>query len=108
METGESRDLDARIRPSSQFDQVFIRQPCRKEDRAAFSSGRCKRSGRWQNAGKVNFPGAGPRADYLAAHMAPPTGRHDPYASLRIPNFRWFVISLLTMNVAAQLQAVVV
>jgi MFS family permease len=40
--------------------------------------------------------------------MAPPTGRHDPYASLRIPNFRWFVISLLTMNVAAQLQAVVV
>ena len=34
--------------------------------------------------------------------------RHDPYASLRIPNFRWFIISLLTMNVATQLQAVVV
>src|SRR5690349_18157859 len=40
--------------------------------------------------------------------MTPPTVRHDPYASLRIPNFRWFIISLLTMNVATQLQAVVV
>ena len=40
--------------------------------------------------------------------MTPPPARHDPYASLRIPNFRWFVISLLTMNVATQLQAVVV
>ena len=34
--------------------------------------------------------------------------RHDPYASLRIPDFRWFIVSLLTMNVATQLQAVVV
>jgi MFS family permease len=34
--------------------------------------------------------------------------RHDPYASLRIPNFRWFIVSLLTMNIATQLQAVVV
>jgi MFS family permease len=33
---------------------------------------------------------------------------HDPYAALRIPNFRWFIVSLLTMNVATQLQAVVV
>jgi MFS family permease len=33
---------------------------------------------------------------------------HDPYASLRVPNFRWFIVSLLTMNVATQLQAVVV
>jgi MFS family permease len=40
--------------------------------------------------------------------MALPIPRHDPYASLRIPNFRWFIISLLTMNVATQLQAVVV
>ncbi|MBA3496367.1 MAG: MFS transporter [Gemmatimonadales bacterium] len=40
--------------------------------------------------------------------MAGPQPRHDPYASLRIPNFRWFIISLLTMNVATQLQAVVV
>ena len=34
--------------------------------------------------------------------------RHDPYASLRIPNFRRFILSLLAMNVATQLQAVVV
>jgi MFS family permease len=40
--------------------------------------------------------------------MAGPTLPHDPYASLRIPNFRWFIVSLLTMNVATQLQAVVV
>src|SRR6476619_5258616 len=39
--------------------------------------------------------------------MGQPT-RHDPYAALRIPNFRWFVISLLTMTVATQIQAVVV
>ncbi len=37
---------------------------------------------------------------------APPP--HDPYASLRIPNFRWFIASLLTMNLATQLQGVVV
>ncbi len=40
--------------------------------------------------------------------MAGPSLRHDPYASLRIPNFRWFIVSLLAMNVATQLQAVVV
>ncbi|HET7471393.1 MAG TPA: MFS transporter [Gemmatimonadales bacterium] len=40
--------------------------------------------------------------------MTPTPARHDPYASLRIPNFRWFIVSLLTMNVATQLQAVVV
>ncbi|HUR94847.1 MAG TPA: MFS transporter [Gemmatimonadales bacterium] len=40
--------------------------------------------------------------------MARPSSRHDPYASLRIANFRWFIVSLLTMNVATQLQAVVV
>lgn len=34
--------------------------------------------------------------------------RHDPYASLRIPNFRWFVTSLLAMTVATQIRAVVV
>jgi MFS family permease len=40
--------------------------------------------------------------------MAALADRHDPYASLRIPDFRWFVLSLLAMNVATQLQAVVV
>jgi hypothetical protein len=34
--------------------------------------------------------------------------RHDPYASLRIRNFRWFITSLLAMTVATQIQAVVV
>ena len=38
---------------------------------------------------------------------APPI-RHDAYASLRIANFRRFILSLLSMNVATQLQAVVV
>lgn len=33
---------------------------------------------------------------------------HDPYASLRIADFRWFIGSLLTMNLATQLQGVVV
>src|SRR5215208_6772993 len=39
--------------------------------------------------------------------MTPPI-RHDPYASLRIGNFRWFITSLLGMTVATQIQAVVV
>lgn len=39
--------------------------------------------------------------------MSQPT-RHDPYAALRIPNFRWFVASLMAMTVATQIQAVVV
>jgi MFS family permease len=39
--------------------------------------------------------------------MSQPT-RHDPYAALRILNFRWFITSLLAMTVATQIQAVVV
>ena len=34
--------------------------------------------------------------------------RHDPYASLRVLNFRWFVASLMAMTIATQIQAVVV
>jgi MFS family permease len=34
--------------------------------------------------------------------------RHDPYSSLRILNFRWFISSLLVVTVAAQIQSVVV
>jgi MFS family permease len=33
---------------------------------------------------------------------------HDPYAPLRIPGFRWFVASILTMAMGAQIQGVVV
>src|SRR6478736_4443086 len=32
---------------------------------------------------------------------------HDPYAPLRIANFRWFVASILTMAMGAQVQGVV-
>ena len=39
--------------------------------------------------------------------MNQPT-QHDPYAALRIPNFRRFIASLLAMTVATQIQAVVV
>src|SRR3954447_6004823 len=37
---------------------------------------------------------------------APPV--HDPYAPLRLPGFRWFVTSVLTMAMGAQIQGVVV
>src|SRR5579862_1100006 len=33
---------------------------------------------------------------------------HDPYAPLRLLNFRWFVASILTMAMGAQIQGVVV
>ncbi len=36
------------------------------------------------------------------------TTRHDSYASLRLPNYRWFVLSLLAMTVATQIRGVVV
>jgi MFS family permease len=36
------------------------------------------------------------------------TPPHDPYAPLRIANFRWFVASILTMAMSAQIQGVVV
>jgi len=37
-----------------------------------------------------------------------PNPPHDPYAPLRIANFRWFVASILTMAMGAQIQGVVV
>jgi len=33
---------------------------------------------------------------------------HDPYAALRVRNYRWFIVSLLTMTISTQIQAVVV
>src|SRR5881628_3630839 len=33
---------------------------------------------------------------------------HDPYAALRVSNYRWFIVSLLTMTISTQIQAVVV
>jgi MFS family permease len=33
---------------------------------------------------------------------------HDAYAALRVKNYRWFIVSLLTMTISTQIQAVVV
>jgi MFS family permease len=44
----------------------------------------------------------------LASPAEGRNGSHDPYAPLRIPNFRWFVASILTMAMGAQIQGVVV
>ncbi len=33
---------------------------------------------------------------------------HDPYASLRVKSYRWFIVSLLTMTISSQIQGVVV
>ncbi|HTE47780.1 MAG TPA: MFS transporter [Gemmatimonadaceae bacterium] len=33
---------------------------------------------------------------------------HDPYAALRVKNYRWFIVSLWTMTISSQIQAVVV
>jgi MFS family permease len=33
---------------------------------------------------------------------------HDPYAPLRLPGFRWFLVGILTMAMGAQIQGVVV
>lgn len=34
--------------------------------------------------------------------------KHDPYSSLRIPNFRWFIVGLWAQTIAGQIQALVV
>jgi MFS family permease len=33
---------------------------------------------------------------------------HDPYAALRVKNYRWFIVSMLAMTISSQIQAVVV
>jgi MFS family permease len=33
---------------------------------------------------------------------------HDPYAALRVKDYRWFIVSLLTMTISSQIQGVVV
>ena len=43
-----------------------------------------------------------------ARSSSPPPSRHDSLAPLRIANFRWFVASILTMAMGAQIQGVVV
>lgn len=41
--------------------------------------------------------------------VTPPTPvTHDPYGALRVPAFRWFVISLMAMTVGVQIQGIAV
>ena len=41
--------------------------------------------------------------------MTEPAGeRHDAYGALRVPEFRWFVISLLAMTIGVQIQGIAV
>jgi MFS family permease len=53
------------------------------------------------------FSPSSPSSPSLPRLTASPTA-HDPYAPLRIPAFRWFVTSILTMAMGAQIQGVVV
>ena len=45
------------------------------------------------------------RAEEKSVDRAAP---HDSFAPLRVPGFRWFVVSVLTMAMGAQIQGVVV
>ncbi len=42
------------------------------------------------------------------AVTAPGDGKHDPYGALRVPAFRWFVVSLMAMTVGVQIQGIAV
>jgi MFS family permease len=42
------------------------------------------------------------------AEPTPPPVQHDPYGALRVPAFRWFVVSLMTMTVGVQIQGIAV
>ncbi len=52
------------------------------------------------------MPAFTPPPDPVPPPLRPPS--HDPYASLRVPNFRWFVVSVFTMTMATQIQGIVV
>jgi MFS family permease len=44
-----------------------------------------------------------------AAPVTPAGGTaHDPYAALRVPAFRWFIVSLLAMTIGVQVQGIAV
>jgi MFS family permease len=40
--------------------------------------------------------------------LTPPGPVHDPYAALRVPPFRWFIVSLMAMTVGVQIQGIAV
>jgi MFS family permease len=43
-----------------------------------------------------------------AAGTSPSDVKHDPYGALRVPPFRWFVISLMALTLAVQIQGIAV
>jgi MFS family permease len=43
-----------------------------------------------------------------SSQPASPPAPHDPYVSFRVPNFRWFLVSVFTMTIATQIQGIVV
>src|SRR3990170_1957938 len=49
-----------------------------------------------------------PQVVSSAAMHSPASAPHQPYAVFRFASFRWFVVSLLAMGMAAQVQLVVV
>ena len=40
--------------------------------------------------------------------LVSPSVPHDPYGALRVRNYRWFIVSLMTMTISSQIQGVVV
>ena len=44
----------------------------------------------------------------MTAEIPPSAAKHDPYGALRVPAFRWFVISLMTMTIGVQIQGIAV
>ena len=44
----------------------------------------------------------------VTAEGPPSAATHDPYGALRVPAFRWFVISLMTMTIGVQIQGIAV
>ena len=44
----------------------------------------------------------------MTAEIPPSAAKHDPYGALRVPAFRWFVISLMAMTIGVQIQGIAV
>src|SRR5207237_9974089 len=67
---------------------------------------------RAQDDNTVAFSSLASRLSPLASRLPPSLDSrrvaHDPYAALRVQNFRRFIVSLLAMTIGAQIQGVVV
>jgi MFS family permease len=44
----------------------------------------------------------------MTVPVPPGDGKHDPYAALRVPAFRWFIVSLMAMTIGVQIQGIAV